>query len=143
MGQGSLSGIAGLIPEVKVPVALENALAPWLKPDGGPMPNTVNIAGDDFLHDYVESRGMGSNTIRETSAILEGLLQRNPALAYKPTIAPYVIHTEGGPALDYDAINGNPETFVQDFNRVVKPDVFNKPAFDNAINNDGTQHTKW
>lgn len=142
-GQGSLSGIAGLIPEVKVPAGLENALAPWMKPDGGPMPNTVNIAGDNFLHDYVESRGMGTNTVRENTAILEGLLQRNPALSCNPAIAPYVVHTDNGPMVNYDAIEGDQEAFVTGFNRAVNPDVFNKPAFDGAINNDGTQHTKW
>ncbi len=141
--QGSLSGLAGLIPEVKVPAALENALAPWMRPDGGPMPNTVNIAGDNFLHDYVESRGMGTSTVRENTAILEGLIQRNPAIADNPAIVPYVIHTENGPTLDYEAINADDKKFVHDFNAVVTPEIFNKPAFDDAINNDGTQHTKW
>ncbi|BDY28407.1 TPR repeat region-containing protein [Mycolicibacterium mageritense] len=142
-GKGALSGFASLIPEAKVPMAIVNALEPWVKPSAGDMPSTVNIGGDDFLKQYVEARSPSTSTYYENSAILEGLLQRNPEISRNAELAPFITQGESGPTVNLDKVAINQTEFVKAFNSAITDDVFDKTEFDNKINNDGRKHTEW
>ncbi|BBX29001.1 TPR repeat region-containing protein [Mycolicibacterium alvei] len=122
---GKWKDLISLLPEGDKGWALAQA---GLGLDAGPGQNPATIAGGDIMRSLIENASPAENTAQYRSSILEGLMQKHPAIADDPSLTPLL--TDGKLDPDKFLNNSNASRIIANW-------------FDNNANANGVNESDW
>lgn len=104
-GYGALAGVAGFVPEAKLPAAMAAVINPEMKLGMlNPVVDPTTITGDHYITNWLDSHGP-NNPNNQHLAILQGLINGNPIAAHDPALSPFLTRGNNGlPTIDHNAV---------------------------------------
>ncbi|OBK27943.1 hypothetical protein A5634_21575 [Mycobacterium asiaticum] len=145
-GYGALAGVAGFVPEAKLPAAMAAVMNPEMKLGMlNPVVDPTTIAGDHYITNWLDTHGP-NNPNNQHLAILQGLINGNPIAAHDPALTPYLTHDDNGlPTIDHGKVfydfRNNPQSMDDWYNSVAARYGFNPGLW--ASEHDAGGRTDW